>query len=338
MEVAIREAVAKVLTDPTAPDWIAKIDLNPALVGEHVLKQLEEVTKAQIREEAETHIARGLLHLKNAFATDTEMPDSPTDFVPLPACRPVHTARLTVLAVNALLGHAPVSYGSENDGHLFVNLVAMRGEGRIAEKSTKSMRGHTDAVSFPFPGQRDTAYQRIAPSPDVVCLVGMRNPQSVPTMIINLDEALELLNATDISELEKLQFIIKCQGTFREGTARELGKEHQIDGVNVLANRGGGVYWTRFSHSGVAPSFSAPDAAENAIAKFEKACSKVAQPVIIDGGDVLIIDNRRMLHGRSEVGKEVGGRARWLLRSYGLSATHIPNDSFHDGSLFKLWP
>lgn len=338
MEADIKGAVTKVLDDPACGTWIAEIDRNPVAVGDHVLCQLSQDVRHALSQEAKTRLAKGSLHLQKVFDAVTQLPDSPTDFVPLPACRPVHAARMTVLAINALLEQSPVSYGSENDGHLFVNLVAMSGAGRKAEKSVKGMRGHTDAVSFPFPGQHDPGNIRIAPSPDSVCLVGIRNPDDVPTMIISLHEVLKQLSSNDIAELKKFQFLIKCQGTFLEGTKRELGSPHQVDSTNVLVDTEDGAPWVRFSHSNVAPSFSAPDAAQAAIANMEAACLSVAKPVVVKAGDVLIIDNRTMLHGRSEVGKEVGGNARWLLRSYGLARARIPDGSFHANSLFKLWP
>lgn len=338
MEDDIRAAVAQVLDDPACERWIAEIDQNPMAVGEHVLCQLPQDNRHVLSQKAKAQVAKGSLHLHDVFDAETQLPDSPTDFVPLPACRPVHAARMTVLAINALLGQNPVSYGSENDGHLFVNLVAMPGTGRKAEKSIKGMRGHTDAVSFPFPGQNDPGNIRIPPSPDSVCLVGLRNSDDVSTMIIPLHEVLGQLSPTDITELKQFQFLINCQGTFREGTERELGNSHKVDNTNILLESDNRSLWIRFSHSNVAPSFSAPDAARTAIENFEAACLSVAKPVVVRAGDVLIIDNRTMLHGRSGVGKEVGGNARWLLRSYGLARARIPNDSFHTDSLFKLWP
>lgn len=338
MEADIRDAVARVLDDPACGTWIAEIDRNPVAVGDHVLCQLSQDARQALSQEAKTRLTKGSLHLQKVFDAETQLPDSPTDFVPIPACRPLHAARMTVLAINALLEQSPVSYGSENDGHLFVNLVAMPGTGRKAEKSIKSMRGHTDAVSFPFPWQRDPRNIRIAPSPDSVCLAGIRNPDDVPTMIIPLHEVLNHLSSNDIAELKKFQFLINCQGTFRDGTERELGSHHQVDSANILVDSENGVPWVRFSHSNVAPSFSAPNEAHAAIENMEAACLSVAKPVAVKAGDVLIVDNRTMLHGRSEVGKEVGGNARWLLRSYGLARTRIPSDSFHTNSLFKLWP
>ena len=338
MEVEIRQAVDKTLAQTDADQWVARIDQDPAAVGEHVLQHLDSSVRSTLEKSTRGQSTNGLLHLKGVFDAATGLPDSPKGFAPLPICPPVNAARLTVLAVNQLLGHAPVSYGSENDGHLFVNLVAMPGQGRSAEKSTKGMRGHTDAVSFPFPGQQDSRHPRIAPSPDAVCLAALRNPDDIATMVIPLRQILSRLDEADIEQLKKDQFLITCQGTFKDGTIAVLGDAHQVEDVSVLLSRGVNDFWVRFSHSNVAPSYTAPEATEQALVKVAQACEEVAHPIVLGAGDIVILDNRTMLHGRSEVGKEVGGNARWLLRSYGLASDNIPKTAFHKGSSFKLWP
>lgn len=339
MEESLRDAVRQVLAAPDKDMWITRLDEDPDAVGAHVIDQLAPgVDKPQLSASALAQLSQGYLHLREVFSVDQDLSESPTDFLPLPKCPPIDAARLTVLAFTALLDHIPVSYGSENNGHLFVNLVAMPGDDRSAVKSTKDMRGHTDAVSFPFPGEVDPDNSRIAPSPDIVCLAGLRNPDEVPTMVIPLDNVLGRLEATDITQLEQLQFLIDCQATFREGTERILGNIHQARNVNLLLDKGEGMYWARFSHSKVTAAFESPSIATDAIKRFIAACEAVADPVVVGAGDVLLINNRRALHGRAQVGKEVGGNARWLLRSYGILPAHVPQDSYYPDSSFKLWP
>ncbi|WP_126623660.1 hypothetical protein [Bordetella hinzii] len=180
-------------------------------------------------------------HLKGVFDA-VSLVDTPGGFFPVPDTDGTVAGRAAALAVHGLLKMETVSYGSENDGNLFVNLVAMPGAGAFAEKSKGSMRGHTDAVSFPFSGENDPQYERIAPSPDFVTLVGLRNPNGVPTRPIPLKDVLARLSPADVEELKKPQFSIRAQRTFRQGTKRILGEEHVVIDVPVLKDSGGDIH------------------------------------------------------------------------------------------------
>ena len=87
----------------------------------------------------------------------------------------------------------------------------------------------------------------------------------------------------------------------------------------------------RFSHSSVSPT-EPGGAAEKAAENFAKACSEVAQTVAIQPGDVLLVSNRLCLHGRGEVGGEIGGQSRWLLRTYGLDTSQLDESRRHLGN------
>lgn len=253
--------------------------------------------------------------------------DTPIEFYPVPDTSSTIMGRAAALAVHGLLRLETVSYGSENEGHLFVNLVAMPGQGAIAEKSKSGMRGHTDAVSFPFNGDDDPENPRIAPSPDFVTLVGLRNPQGVPTRVIPLSEMLSRLSPDDIAELKKAQYLIRAQRTFRLGTKRLLGNEHVVIDAPVLKDSESGTH-VRYSHSNVLPP-EEEGAAAQASGRMEAVCNETAVPVVVNPGDVVLVNNRLALHGRSEVGDEVGGQSRWLLRTYALDTSSLPTQKRH---------
>jgi hypothetical protein len=198
------------------------------------------------------------------------------------------------------------------------------------------MRGHTDAVSFPFPGSQDPEDERIAPSPDLVTLIGFRNPDSIPTHVIPLDSVLQRLSPQDIAELERHQFNIECQNTFAEGTRNILGDSHIAVDAEVLT-QAGPHYWVRFSHSKVKPD-EGNTAAADARDRFAHACEEEQVKLLVAAGSLLIINNRRALHGRSEVNKGVGGHTRWLLRTYALGSEAIEIQNRYHDSPFLLYP
>lgn len=268
-------------------------------------------------------------HLKGVFDA-APLVDTPETFFPVPDTDGTTAGRVAALALHGLLQLETVSYGCENEGNLFVNLVAMPGAGAFAEKSKGSMRGHTDAVSFPFRGDDDPEDERIAPSPDFVTLVGLRNPKGVPTRLMLLKDVLPLLSPDDIEELKKPQYAIRAQRTFRQGTKQVLGAEHLVVDGSVLKDTGTGII-VRYSHSTVTP-MTEGGAAERASTHLEAACNRAARPVVIQPGDILLVNNRMALHGRGEVGGDVGDQSRWLLRTYGLDTSGLMPHKRHLGA------
>lgn len=235
----------------------------------------------------------------------------------------------------AAVGQQAISYGSESEGTLFVNLVVIPGDGTKAEKSQAPMRGHTDAASFPPRGHLDSNRPNIAPSPDYVCLVGLRNPDYVQTTVMPLSAILAKLSTQHIDELKMPQFNIKAQETFVLGTKRALGESHIAQDVAVLYDIDDQV-GVRFSHKRVLADDS--DAGEEALTAFKTACPECEEDIVIRPGDLLLVSNRFALHGRAEVGGEVGGETRWLLRTYGLLSGAAHQDQFLNGSRFMLFP
>ncbi len=278
-----------------------------------------------------------LVKLEAVFES-SELPETPIDFRPVPEVEGTLIAQVTAVACLATINSAAVSYRSENEGDLFVNLVVFPPDrGAFADKSAGKMSGHTDGVSFPVRGHRDPENDRIAPSPDFVCLSALRNPNQVPTMVMPLDQLMELLSKEHIDELQKPQYIIGSQLTFREGMKKILGEDLIIDNAPLLFAINGS-WWIRFSHSSTQIAETDKKSAQEAMDALKNACADCAIPVSLAPGDIALVNNRIALHGRSEVGKDYGGQTRWLLRTYGLDISDINPIQWHEGSNFMLYP
>lgn len=276
------------------------------------------------------------VHLRGVFDAGG-LPDTPTAFAPDLSCASAVSAMHSVVLLNQLCGLETVSYRSENAGHLFVNLVAMPGAGKVAEKSTKKMRGHTDAASFPFRGTQDPVNARIAPSPDVVCLAALRNPSRVSTTVMPLEDALARLSVPEQNLLKSSEFLINTQRTFQQGTVAILGDEHRVDGGHILWDGPHGI-WVRYSHSHVVVLDDSDTALNAAKTRFEQALQACCREVVLEPGDVLLVNNRLALHGRAPVGDALGGQSRWLLRTYGLDTADVTATQRYADSDHMLYP
>lgn len=348
LRLALLGTVDEFLSGARAVDFREPVRLQASLV-EILRRKLIEAghSPSELREE----LAKlTYVHLKGVFSVEG-LPETPAGFYPIPECNATIAARLVAISLGGFFAKRMISYGSENEGELFVNLVALEGGGAVSKNSTKAMRGHTDAASFPFPGGVDPTSTRIAPSPDVVCLMGLKNADSVSTTLMLLHELMSDLTPDEIEQLSRPQFLIGCQRTFARGTKHVFGEEHYVDGVNVLESRDGGQVWVRYSHSSVTvtgdpledPSVSNDEIAQRSPAaaaknRFEEACVSRARRVVINPGDVLWVNNRQALHGRTVVDQEVGGNARWLLRGYALDPLVIRREQYYEESEFKLYP
>ncbi|WP_282115438.1 TauD/TfdA family dioxygenase [Pseudoalteromonas arctica] len=277
------------------------------------------------------------MRLTKVFVPD-ELPDSPCDFYPVPDVEGTLLAQVTAIACLATINSSTISYRSENEGKLFVNLVVFPpGRGKFTEKSASKMSGHTDGVSFPLRGQSDPENGRIAPSPDFVCLSALRNPNKVPTMVVPLTSLMEKLSEEQITELQKPQYMLGSQLTFREGMKEILGDELMVDNAQLLFYVDDS-WWIRFSHRTTQTAETDDKLAQEAMDALKDACADCAIPVALEPGDIALVNNRIALHGRSKVGEEYGGQTRWLLRAYGLDISEINSEQWHEGSNFMLYP
>ncbi len=333
VSVAIREAVSEWAATRTLEVAVAEL-ANPGELG---LKLANAVRQRVEPEQLGSPLAFlhefGYVRLSGAFEI-AQLDTTPEAFFPIPTSNGTVAARAAVLAFTGLLELETISYGSENSGELFVNLVTLPGEGIFAAKSRKNMHGHTDAVSFPPRGYRSSSFPDIAPSPDVVCLAALRNPDEVPTTVMPLAALIAALTPNQVAELKKPQFSVRSQKTFINGTKRILGEELVEIDVEVLLDTAKGS-WIRYSHSSV-DAFA--EEGEAAAAALGAACVGAAVPVALQPGDLLFVSNRTALHGRAEVGGEPGGTSRWLLRGYGLETAALTELQRYAESPHMLFP
>lgn len=336
---AVRAAVTNWRSSVSFEDMIEGLAC-PGKLGRELLPAIESELNSRncSRDKVKAFAWEAPLLTLEAVFEQLELPGTPIDFRPVPLVEGAVLAQITAIACLATIDSDAVSYGSENEGDLFVNLVVFPpGRGKFTDKSAGKMSGHTDGVAFPLRGYSDPENDCIAPSPDFVCLSALRNPNQVPTMVMPLDQLMARLSQDHINELQKPQYIIGSQLTFRDGMVKILGDELMVDDAQLLFSMNGS-WWIRFSHSSTQIADAGKKSAQEAMDALKDACAHCAISVSLKPGDIALVNNRIALHGRSEVGKEYGGQTRWLLRTYGLDVSDINSNQRYDGSNFMLYP
>lgn len=334
----VRQYVAQRIIPLSAQEWAQLISEPSDAWREHAAQFLTALDQCGISPTELSETVRNSSHLllTNAFEC-ADLPETPQSWLPIPDIPATRAALAAVVLVAGACGMETVSYGSENAGALFVNLVTLPGVGALQEKSQASMKGHTDAATFPFRGMRDPNFPRIAPAPDIVFLAGLRNVDLVPTVVMPLPSILQQLSLEDVRLLKGPNIILSAQRTFVKGTQAALGDTHVLDGAPVLHDGPEGT-WVRYTHSQSLPFDENDKKVVTAKNNFEAACLSVTEQVVLRPGDLLLVNNRKSLHGRSKVGPEVGGESRWLIRSYGLDCAQVGDDQRHKSKRHILFP
>ena len=249
------------------------------------------------------------LSIEDCHRPARSLPHTPQSMRPLAgeAWWPAAHAALALLTAAEMKAYA---FASENEGHLFSNLSAVpSGHGLRSTKSVDVMKGHTDAVSFPFPD--DPVDPRCSPAPDFVVLSGLRNPDAVATRVIPVARLFSKLSERqlDPSVFAEPLFVILQQFSF------DLEHTRLDQPLLKFHPRRGPMF--RFSNTRVSTEDATASRLKTAMTEVLKE-GKVADRVVVKPGAVVLINNRTALHGRDQPSKEVGGESRWLLRTYGF--------------------
>lgn len=209
--------------------------------------------------------------------------------------------------VGSRLGHL-VSYLQEKNGDLFQNLAPVRGNETVQVSSSSKVRlqFHRETVFHPYP-------------PDFLLLFCLRpdHDRVAETTYASIARALPLLS----EEHQNLLF----QPLYRTGIDYSFGSPQS----GKLSDRVLPVLYGRrndpfLNYDEDLMEATTPEATA-ALNALQEAIAQVYRGVKLDTGDLLCIDNRRTVHGRSSFVPRYDGRDRWLQRSFvvrdlGLSA------------------
>lgn len=234
---------------------------------------------------------RGALLLRGvevgAVPTTPESPTSPTgkDL----------RSELALLAVARRLGE-PVGYLPEHGGSIVQNLVPTRDAvGRQTSTSSGvDLAFHTETAFHPH-------------RPRYLLLLCLRGDPTAATTLASVDDLLPALGAATVGELHRPHFRTAVDESFGGRPEVPVGPPRPVLGGGPGAPT---LCWDAELTVGET------DEARAALADLADAVAQRQRRIVLEAGDLLIVDNTRCVHGRSPFRARFDGTDRWLQRTF----------------------
>jgi L-asparagine oxygenase len=205
-------------------------------------------------------------------------------------------SELTLLGVASLLGE-PVGYLPELGGRVVQNLLPVQANAnrQTSTSSAVTLMWHTETAFHPH-------------KPQYLLLLCLRGDSRVRTLLCSIDAILSTLSDHTINVLREPRFRIAPDESFlHEGSTREFGAP-----LSVLVGSGDDLAFTFDADLMVGID-------EEATAALQEVSAHIEQQhigVVLEAGDLLIVDNQRAVHGRSSFAARFDGTDRWLQRTF----------------------
>lgn len=237
---------------------------------------------------------QGFLLLKNiniGFIPVT--PSSPTE-----ATDKDLQSEFVLLSVARCLGQ-PIGYSPEHNGSIVQNIVPVRGtEGtQISTSSGVALQFHTETAFHPF-------------RPRYLLLLCLRGDPQAGTLVASVYDIVEHLSQGDRAILRKCRFRTAVDASFLNGKSSGLGFAQPI-----LFGTDSDLTFIYDADLMVGIDSEAQDVLER-LAKAVRASTK---SVVLDAGDLLVIDNYVAVHGRTPFEARFDGTDRWIQRTFVVS-------------------
>jgi L-asparagine oxygenase len=209
-----------------------------------------------------------------------------------------HVSERCLAMVGSRLGHL-VSYIQEKNGDLFQNLAPVKGREQIQASSGSQIRlqFHRETVFHPYP-------------PEYLLLYCLRpdHDHLAETTYASIHHALPLLSAEHREQL--------FQPAYRTGIDYSFGNLQTIKGNGPIMPVLYGNRHDPFLNYDEDLMTALTPEADEALAALREAIATVYRGVRLEAGDLLCIDNRRTVHGRSPFTPRYDGFDRWLQRAF----------------------
>ena len=202
-------------------------------------------------------------------------------------------ARKTLL-VEALSVGYPISYVQEQAGALVQNIIPVHKTEyeQISTSSKVQLALHTEAAFHPY-------------KPDYVMLLCLRGDPNAVTTYANVEDIVSQLSNEMLQYLQDPAYTTSVDKSFQLP-----GKKYRQTTLQIL-KKIGSEYNMNYDEDLMKPTNIL---ASMALDKFAEAVSKCVQEIVLETGDLLIIDNNKTVHGRKPFQPKYNGTDRWVQR------------------------
>jgi L-asparagine oxygenase len=207
---------------------------------------------------------------------------------------------ISQLMAMSVLGRS-ISYSDEKDGKLVQDVSPRRGaETRQENTGSALLELHTEDGFHPSP-------------PHFLSLMCLRadHARAAATVSGGIGDALRDLDPQTVAALRRPEFRIRFSMSF----VRDESAEVLAPPMPVLSGAAQCPDLRADFHATIATT---PRARE-AFSRLGEAILRSLKGVVLRPGEMIIIDNRRAVHGRSEFAPKYDGEDRWLRRSFAIA-------------------
>lgn len=219
---------------------------------------------------------------------------------------PLTGTLVTLFGIIRLMGAQAFAFSDENGGQIVRHVVAR--ENAVAEVSSQGwgaeLPWHMDGAFRPF---SLASHASPAPPPRWLVFGIVKTRPDVPMIVASLDEVVHRLSPDVRSALEQPEFVVSTPDAV--ATPRNSGP------VPLLCRDARGAIVSRISLGNCVGLTPRADTALTRLTLVLRdpalACS-----IPVDSGDVVVLDNWRMLHRRAAYQPRWNGDDRWFVRLF----------------------
>lgn len=299
------------LQDMTIPPRCSSIDPNEA-------PRIWERESGRRLRSCLSRVAGDLRDAAVASRSVTCLRGLPFDAVPPPSpyrdesCwREIPLTLANVFGAVDLLGARSFAYARENAGRVVRNVVA-----RIDAREEYSSQGwgrdlgaHMDDAFRAVDSFDAARFFDRAPAPRWLVFGVIYDRPRVPLSVAPVSDVVRRLSAADVEALCRPEFDVQSPASF--------GGAQTVRGLPLLVADEHGGWFSRFDGLNCTASTTAARGALHAFAQTLDG-TDVWHDIALRRGDVIILDNYRTVHKRSEYYPRWDGTDRWLVRVYAV--------------------
>jgi L-asparagine oxygenase len=186
-----------------------------------------------------------------------------------------------------------VAYKEECNGAMFQDIVPVKS---LAKLQTSTSSDH------PLEIHTEQAFWDKRPT--FISLACLRGDPTAVTYVLSMETLLKHLSDEDVEYLKKPMWMCRVDTSFILGGAKNV-----LYGPMPILN-GSSITFDQDLMSGVVPK------ADLMIQKIVDIYEKHRTSIVLEAGDVLVLDNRVYLHGRSKFTPRYDGTDRFLIRCF----------------------